>query len=137
MPARILIAEDNQASLELVEYLLGTWGYTTHAVSNGGEGLRIAREMVPDLIICDLQMPVLNGYEVVQVLKADPLLRQIPVIALTAYSMPGDKEKAIAAGFTGYFSKPIDPETFIAEIEHFLRPELRARRTGIGSHSET
>ncbi|MBI4290020.1 MAG: response regulator [Betaproteobacteria bacterium] len=136
MPARILIAEDNRASLELVEYLLGTRGYTTRAASNGGEGLRIAREMVPDLVICDLQMPVLNGYEVVRVLKADPLLGPIPVIALTAYSMPGDRDKAIAAGFNGYLSKPIDPETFIAEIEHFLRPELRARRTENGSQSE-
>lgn len=137
MPARILIAEDNQASRELVEYLLGARGYTTFAAPNGREGLRLAREMVPDLIICDLQMPVLNGYEVVRRLKEDPLLRQIPVIALTAYSMPGDREKTLAAGFSGYFSKPIDPETFIGEVENFLRPELRAHRTGIGSRSET
>jgi len=136
MPARILIAEDNRASLELVEYLLGAMGYATLTAANGGEGLRLAREKVPDLIVCDLQMPVLNGYEVVRGLKADPLLRPIPVIAVTAYSMPGDREKALAAGFNGYFSKPIDPEAFVGEVEKFLPPELRARRRSNGSRPD-
>ncbi|MBI2315540.1 MAG: response regulator [Betaproteobacteria bacterium] len=122
MPARILIAEDNRASLELVEYR-----YATRTAAEGREGLRLAREWVPDLIVCDLQMPGLNGYEVIRALREAPLLRAIPVVAVTAFSMPGDREKAIAAGFNGYFSKPIDPETFVGQIEDFLRPELRAR----------
>jgi CheY-like chemotaxis protein len=127
MAARILIIEDNKANLELVEYLLKASGYTTLTAQDGEQGVRAARKEKPDLVICDLQMPVMDGYEVVRELKKDPLLRPIPVIAVTALSMPGDRNNVLAAGFDGYLSKPIDPETFVRTVESFLPPGLRAQ----------
>src|SRR5436190_24054078 len=105
MAARVLIIEDNKANLELVEYLLKASGYTTLAARDGEEGGRAARKQHPDLIICDLQMPIMDGYEVVKHLKNDPLLRSIPVIAVTALSIAGDRNKLLAAGVDGYGSK--------------------------------
>lgn len=128
MSARILIVEDNRVNLELVEYLLKAFGYATFAAMDGQEGVRAAKEMHPDLIICDLQMPIMNGFEVMRELNKDPLFRQVPVIAVTALSMPGDREKILSAGFKGYLSKPIDPETFVQTITKFLPPELRAQK---------
>jgi CheY-like chemotaxis protein len=128
MAARILVIEDNEANLELAEYLLKASGYATLAARDGEEGVRTARKERPDLIICDLQMPVMDGYEVLRQLKKDPMLRQIPAIAVTAFSMPGDYDKVTDAGFDGYVSKPIDPETFVRTVEGFLPPGLRAHR---------
>jgi two-component system cell cycle response regulator DivK len=127
MAARVLIIEDNKANLELVEYLLKASGYTTLAAWDGEQGVGAARKEHPDLIICDLQMPVMDGFEVVRHLKKDPLLRSIPVVAVTALSMPGDRINVLAAGFDGYLSKPIDPETFVRTVERFLPPGLRAQ----------
>ena len=126
MAARILIIEDNKTNLELVDYLLKASGYETLTARDGEEGLRTAREEHPDLVICDLQMPVMDGYEVVREMKKDPLLRSIPIIAVTALSMPGDRSNILAAGFDGYLSKPIDPETFVRSVQDFLLSELRA-----------
>jgi len=133
MAARILIIEDNKANLELAEYLLKASGYATLAARDGEEGVRTARKELPDLIICDLQMPVMDGYEVVRNLKKDPQLRSIPVVAVTALSMPGDRGNVLAAGFDGYLSKPIEPETFVRTVEGFVPPGLRARRPTQGS----
>jgi two-component system cell cycle response regulator DivK len=126
MAARILIVEDNAANLALVEYLLKAGGYQTFSARDGAAGVRLAREEKPDLIVCDLQMPVLNGYEVLQQLRGDPLTRAIPVIAVTAFSMPGDRTQVTQAGFDGYLSKPIDPQQFVREIEKYLPPGQRA-----------
>ncbi len=120
MPAHILIIEDNAANLALVDYLLKAAGYQTFAATDGAQGVQAARERRPDLVLCDLQMPVLNGYEVLQQLRADPLTRLIPVVAVTAFSMPGDRAKAIEAGFDGYLSKPIEPEQFVRQVEEYL-----------------
>lgn len=120
MSGRILIIEDNAANLALVEYLLKAAGHQTFAANDGAQGVQVARELRPDLVICDLQMPALNGYEVLQQLRADPLTRAIPVIAVTAFSMPGDRSKVIEAGFDGYLSKPIEPELFVRQIEEHL-----------------
>ena len=128
MAARVLIIEDNKANLELAEYLLKASGYTTLTARDGEEGVGVARKEHPDLIICDLQMPIMDGYGVVRELKKDSLLRPIPVIAVTALSMPGDRNNVLAAGFDGYLSKPIEPETFVRTVEGFLPPGLRARR---------
>jgi two-component system cell cycle response regulator DivK len=126
MSARILIAEDNAANLALVDYLLKTAGHETLAATDGAEAVRLARQLHPDLVICDLQMPVADGYEVLASLKEDPALQDMPVIALTAYSTNSDRTSVLVAGFDGYLSKPIDPETFVAQIEKYLRPELRS-----------
>lgn len=126
MPARILIIEDNGDNRELVRYLFQTAGYTVLDVADGGAGLRAAREENPDLMVCDLGMPVLNGHEVMRQLREDPGWRRVPVIAVTAFSMRGDREKALASGFDGYITKPIDPDAFVGQIEAFLPPALRA-----------
>jgi len=132
MPARILIAEDHPPSLELMRYLLGAHGYATLSASNGREALDLARQERPDLIICDLQMPDVDGYGVVRELKQDDDLRGIPLLAVTAFSMLGDREDALRAGFDGYFSKPIEPENFVADIEQFLPAGLRTGRNSGG-----
>ena len=128
MPARILIIEDDSASRELVKYLLAAAGYEALEADDGSVGVRLALGANPDLVICDLQMPVMNGYEVVQCLQADPGWRRVPLIAVTAFSMVGDRETALVAGFNDHITKPINPETFVAQIEAFLPPELRVWR---------
>lgn len=120
MPARILVIEDNPDNLALAVYLLQAAGYETIEARDGARGVRAAREAMPDLIVCDLQMPVLNGFEVLQHLRVDPTTRAIPVVAVTAFSMPSDRARAEAAGFDGYLSKPIDPERFAQQIEVHL-----------------
>ncbi len=125
MPARILIIEDNAANMALVEYLLKAAGHLTQAATDGAEGVRMARKERPDLVLCDLQMPVLGGYEVLQQLRSDANTRAIPIVAVTAFSTPGDQTKVIEAGFNGYLSKPIEPETFVAQIEKYLPAGIR------------
>ena len=125
MPASILIIEDNRANLELMSYLLGAFGYDPHTAGDGRAGLEIARDRPFDLIVCDIHMPVTDGYEVARRLKADPVLRSVPLVAVTALAMLGDRDKVLAAGFDGYVAKPIDPETFVSRIEEFLRHEHR------------
>jgi len=120
MAARILVIEDNPASLELMRYLLRAFGHAPLLAGDGMEGLEAARRVVPDLIICDVQLPGLDGYEVARQLKADGALRGIPLVAVTAYAMVGDRDKLLLVGFDGYLVKPIVPETFVAELEAFL-----------------
>ena len=126
MPARILIAEDNEANLALVEYLLQAVGHETVSAIDGREAVRLARESRPDLIVCDLQMPEVDGYSVLAQLRDDPALGDVPVIALTAFSRRIDRTTVLVAGFDGYLSKPIEPETFIEDIERYLQPQLRS-----------
>src|SRR5262245_44980963 len=117
MPARILIIEDNQTNRDLMTFLLQSFGHTPLIARDGAEGLALARREPLDLIICDVQMPVMDGYELARQLKNDPSLRQIPLIAVTALAMVGDRDKVLAAGFNGYIAKPIAPRTFVKEIE--------------------
>lgn len=120
MAARILLVEDNEANLELAKYLLEMGGHTVLTAEDGAEGLAVARREHPDLMISDLQMPVMDGYEFLRQVRLDASLKELPVIALTAFSMSGDRKKVLVAGFDGYLSKPIDPETFATRIESFL-----------------
>ena len=129
MAARILVIEDNEANLELVRYLLEYSGYEVLAASDGVEGLAVARRERPDLIVCDLQMPRLDGFGVLAELRSLADSAEWVVVALTAFSMPVDKRHALNAGFNGYFAKPIEPETFVGQIEAFLLPERRAAHT--------
>ncbi|WP_409526065.1 response regulator [Nitrincola sp. MINF-07-Sa-05] len=117
MSGRILVIEDNQANLELMVYLLEAFGYEVLTAQDGGEGLERAVSHRPDLIICDIQMPVMDGYEVVRKLKSDPALSHIPVMAVTAFAMVGDRQKVMEAGFDDYFTKPIDPKEFLKQVE--------------------
>lgn len=129
MPASILIIEDDDASRELVKYLLEITGYSTLDADDGRAGVRLALTANPDLILCDLQMPVMNGYEVAQYLHSNPGWHRVPLIAVTAFSMLGDRESALAVGFDDHITKPITPETFVAQIEAFLPVELRVSRS--------
>jgi len=118
--ARILIVEDNPANLYLLEYLLTAHGHSTVTAMNGVEGLEQLRAIRPDLVLCDLQMPRLDGYEVLREIRGDPGFAGIPVVAVTAYSMPGDRIRVTQAGFDGYLTKPFNPETVVAQIEGYL-----------------
>jgi CheY-like chemotaxis protein len=118
--ARVLVIEDNSASLDLMVYLLKGFGHTPLSARDGWEGIAVARREHPDLILCDIQLPGADGVEVCRQLKQDPALRDIPMVAVTAFAMVGDREKLLAHGFDGYLSKPINPQTFIADIAPYL-----------------
>jgi two-component system cell cycle response regulator len=120
MSARILVIEDNAANLELMTYLLGAFGHTVTSACDGEDGLRMATRDKPDLIVCDVHLPKMGGYEVVRQLKADLTCRSIPTVAVTALAMVGDRDRVLEAGFDGYLAKPIDPETFVSQIEAYL-----------------
>ena len=124
MSARILIIEDNATNMELMVYLLRAFGYTPLSASDGEAGVEAARREQPDLIICDVHLPKLDGYGVVAALKADPATRDIPALAVTALAMVGDRERLLEAGFDSYIGKPIEPDTFVKQIESFLTGEM-------------
>jgi len=117
---RILIIEDDPSSLELYDLILRAFGYDTSLARNGEEGLAQASSSRPDLILCDIRLPGLDGVEVMKRIKADPSLRQIPIVALTIFSSTGHRERLLAAGFDGYMSKPTIPEVFVREIIKLL-----------------
>jgi len=120
MSARVLVIEDNASSLELMIYLLKSFGHMPFGASDGEEGIQVARSERPDLILCDVQLAAIDGHEVCRRLKSDPVLRSIPLVALTAYAMVGDREKMLAEGFDGYLSKPVDPEKIMNQLASFL-----------------
>src|SRR5437879_6442035 len=123
---QILIIEDNKTNRELMVYLLNAFGYSTSEAVNGRTGVEIARKGHPQLVVCDIQVPELDGYGIIRELKTDETLREIPVVAVTALAMVGDRDRILAAGFDGYIPKPIAPETFVAELEKFLPAGKRA-----------
>jgi CheY-like chemotaxis protein len=125
MSARVLVIEDNAMNLELIRYLLTATGHALLTATDGPEGVELASRHEPDLIVCDIYLPTMDGYEVARLIKANPALCTIPLVAVTALAMVGDREKVLAAGFDGYIAKPIDPETFVREMESYLRPEAR------------
>lgn len=130
MSLRILIVEDNPDTSDLLRYLLEAFGHSVELAWNGVEALRSARETAPDLILCDIQLPEMDGHEIVRRLKQDRELQTIPVIALTAFAMVGDRDRILASGFNGYLSKPISPETFVPEVEAFIERHKSSERIG-------
>jgi CheY-like chemotaxis protein len=107
----------------LMAYLLKAFGHDTDVAHDGEMGVQVALARAPDLILCDIALPKLDGYGVAARLKADETVKRIPLIAVTASAMTGDRDKIIAAGFDGYISKPIDPETFVADVQSHVRRE--------------
>ena len=121
MGARILIIEDNRENLELMTYLLSAFGHTVLAAEDGICGLEAAIRDTPDLVVCDLQLPDIEGFEVARQLRNTSAATSIPLVAVTALAMVGDRDRVLTAGFDAYLTKPIDPETFVQEIESHLR----------------
>jgi CheY-like chemotaxis protein len=119
---KILIVDDKATSRELLRTVLEKQGYTIIEASNGQEALEKTRSEAPDLILLDLQMPLRNGYEVLAELRKDPAYAKLPIIALTASAMQGDREKALAAGFTGYLAKPVTLADLRTEVQQLLEP---------------
>jgi CheY-like chemotaxis protein len=120
MKATILVIEDNERNLYLVTFILKKCGYQVVQARDGQTGIRLAREIYPDLILLDIQLPVMDGYAVAREMMKDRELRGIPIVAVTSYAMLGDRERVLAAGCMGYIEKPINPETFVTEIEQYL-----------------
>ena len=118
---RVLVVEDNEMNMQLVEFLLEEGGYEIVKAASGEEAMAVARSGEPvDLILMDIHLPGVDGLSVVQELKRDERTRKIPVLALTAHAMRGDKDRFLQAGCDGYISKPIDVKTFLSSISSFI-----------------
>lgn len=120
MPHRILYIEDNEQNLYLITFILEARGFQVLSARSGEEGIGMAAAVHPDLILLDIQLPGMDGYEIAQRLRANPDLARTPLVAVTSYAMVGDREKALDSGCNGYIEKPINPDTFVGQIERFL-----------------
>ena len=120
MKPKVLVIEDNEQNLYLVTFLLERYGLEIIPARTGPQGVALADHVRPDLILLDIQLPGMDGYEVARRLKQNPLLVDVPIVAVTSYAMEGDREKGLLAGCVGYIEKPINPETFLMEIRPFL-----------------
>lgn len=118
---KILLVEDNQVNRELVREMLEGDEFEVFEAENGLEALHMLPQTSPDLVLLDIQMPVLDGIAAIKQLRQKPQYADLPVVALTAYAMVGDKERVFAAGFTGYLSKPIERKALLAEIHQHLQ----------------
>ena len=126
----ILIIEDNRLNLELATDLLEAKGFNVASAQTAEEGLRLAREILPDLVLMDISLPGMDGLCATKALKADPATRHLTVIGLTAHAMKGDEEIALRAGCDGYLTKPINTRTFVATITDFIAfPSLQPKTT--------
>ena len=122
MKTRILLIEDNERNRYLTTFLLEKYGYQVFSAVDGRSGIAMVGEVKPDLILLDIQLPEMDGYAVAHELTQNMNLGAVPIIAVTSYAMAGDRERILAAGCVGYIEKPINPETFVAEIKQFLTP---------------
>lgn len=129
----ILIVDDNVTNLKLVRLLLETEGYTIRTASHASEALQVLRDFRPQLILMDIQLPDIDGLTLTRQLKADPETAGITVVALTAYAMKGDEEKALASGCSGYITKPVDTRQLVRQIAQYLAPLTGAtsQRAGV------
>jgi CheY-like chemotaxis protein len=117
----ILIAEDNEKNRKLMQVILQKSGYKITVAENGEDVICLAKKIIPDLILMDIQMPVMDGVEAIRILKSDPETKDIPVIALTSYAMEGDRERFLREGFNGYIPKPIKVKSFIETIKKYTQ----------------
>lgn len=121
MKAKILLIEDNEQNRYLATFLLEQHGCAVSHAPDGPAGLDLAERKRFDLILLDIQLPGMDGHAVARALRTKPALADVPIVAVTSYAMAGDREKALAAGCDGYLEKPINPETFVADIARHLR----------------
>jgi len=120
MSQRILVVEDQEDNRQILRDLLSSTGYEMVEAENGEEALTVAAAEQPDLILMDIQLPLLDGYEATRRIKANPALAKIPIIAITSYALSGDEEKARAAGCDDYVTKPYSPRALLAKIREYL-----------------
>ena len=120
MSKRILMVEDTEDNRQIIRDLMDSVGYELLEAEDGAAGVTMAAEHKPDLILMDIQLPVLDGYEATRRIKADPALRHIPIIAVTSYALAGDEAKTRRAGCDGYFAKPFSPRQLLAKINELL-----------------
>ncbi len=123
----VLYIEDNDQNFYLVDFILRRKNYRVSRARDGLEGIEVASMMDFDIILLDIQLPQIDGYETARRLRKIDSLENTPIIALTSYAMVGDREKTLAAGCTGYIEKPIDPTTFTAQIERYLGENCRGK----------
>jgi CheY-like chemotaxis protein len=117
---KVLVIEDNEDNMNLITFILKKNGYSTVWAENGRRGVELAVQEKPDFIILDIQLPDIDGYEVLRLIRMSEADGKVPIIAMTSYAMSGDREKLLHAGCTGYIEKPIDPETVMAEIRKII-----------------
>lgn len=119
--SKILIVDDDAKTRKLLRAMLQNSGYEIIEAENGEQGIKLAKENIPDLILMDIEMPVMDGMSAFKVIRADESTKNIPVIALTSYAMKGDKEKFLAEGFDNYISKPIDVKEFLKIVKKHIK----------------
>ena len=122
MKPGILLVEDNENNRYLAQFLLEREGFSVALAVNGKQALEAARLAKPDLVVMDIQMPEMDGYETAERFKSDPTLAEIPLVGVSSFAMVGDRPKALKVGFAGYIEKPINPDTFAREVSQFLKP---------------
>ena len=120
MRGKILVIEDNEQNLYLVRFILEQRGYEVFAALDGESGIEMAVSLKPDLILLDIQLPMMDGHAVARNLRQNTDLADTPIVAVTSYAMPGDRKKVMEAGCNGYIEKPIDPDTFMTQVEQHL-----------------
>lgn len=121
MRPKVLLIEDNEQNQYLLTFLLDRHGYEVIALPDGPRAIELTRTLVPAIILLDIQLPTMDGYAVARALRKNEALAGTPIVAVTSYAMPGDREKALEAGCSGYIEKPIDPDTFVATMEALAR----------------
>jgi CheY-like chemotaxis protein len=119
----ILVIEDNKLNMKLVKELISIGKYRMLEANDAESGIQQIREQQPDLVLMDIQLPGMDGLSATKIIKEDPALKDIPIIGLTSYAMQGDKEKALAAGCTGYITKPIDTRKFLETVSEYLKDD--------------
>ncbi len=117
---KVLIVEDNEKNLKLFRLIINSLGYEVFAARNGKEGVDMAKEVLPDLILMDIQMPVMDGITAMDNIKADEITKDIPVIALTSYAMRGDRERLLQHGFVEYIAKPVSKDGLVGTVRKIL-----------------
>lgn len=120
MSKKILVVEDTEDNRQILRDLLGMAGYQMVEAHDGAQGVAMATEHRPDLILMDIQMPVMDGYEATRRIKADPALKAIPIVAVTSYALSGDEAKTREAGCDSYIAKPYSPRQMLAKVREIL-----------------
>ena len=128
----ILVVEDNELNMKLVRGLIKIGKYRMLEAIDAESGIQLIREQRPDLVLMDIQLPGMDGLSATKIIKEDPSVKDIPIVALTSYAMQGDEEKALEAGCTGYIAKPIDTRKFLKTISQYLNNDKSQRQSARG-----